>query len=135
MIKYQYRIPCHHNKYYYTSFCYIHYISILLGGGDIADELRKDNQSLRQRIEQLESELDGKNNEIKQMKTSDVVQTLQKENQELQSTAKLAQSELDIALSAHESQKQVLLTLNQQLVSRIQELATIHDEITTALQT
>ncbi|KAI4468349.1 sprouty-related evh1 domain-containing protein family member [Holotrichia oblita] len=104
-------------------------------GGDIADELRKDNQSLRQRIEQLESELDGKNNEIKQMKTSDVVQTLQKENQELQSTAKLAQSELDIALSAHESQKQVLLTLNQQLVSRIQELATIHDEITTALQT
>ncbi|KAK9728737.1 hypothetical protein QE152_g17066 [Popillia japonica] len=44
------------------------------GGGDIADELRKDNQALRQRIEQLESELDGKNNEIKQMKTSDVVQ-------------------------------------------------------------
>lgn len=64
-----------------------------------------------------------------------MIQTLQKENQELQSTAKLAQSELDIALGAHESQKQVLLTLNQQLVSRIQELATIHDEITTALQT
>ncbi|GJQ66161.1 hypothetical protein Trydic_g4223 [Trypoxylus dichotomus] len=105
------------------------------GGGDIADELRKDNQSLRQRIEQLEAELEAKNIEIKQGKSSDVVQNLQKENQELQSTAKLAQSELDIALGAHESQKQVLLTLNQQLATRIQELATIHDEITTALQT
>lgn len=62
-------------------------------------------------------------------------QMLQKENQELQSTIKLAQSELEIALSAHESQKQVLLTLNAQLASRIHELATIHDEMTTALQT
>lgn len=63
------------------------------------------------------------------------MQSLQRENQDLQTTAKLAQSELDVALGAHESQRQVLVTLNQQLVSRIQELATIHDEITTALQT
>lgn len=62
------------NKYYYTLLLYNYVVCILLGGGDIADELRKDNQALRQRIEQLESELDGKNNEIKQMKTSDVVQ-------------------------------------------------------------
>lgn len=60
---------------------------------------------------------------------------LQKENQDLQTTAKLAQSELEVALSAHESQKQILLTLNQQLATRIHELAAIHDEITTALQT
>ncbi|XP_063905851.1 homer protein homolog 2-like isoform X2 [Zophobas morio] len=109
-----------------------------LGGGDIADELRQEIQSLRLRLEQLEAELDAKNNEFKQLsafqKAPDV-QSLQKENQELQATAKLAQSELDIALSAHESQRQVLLTLNQQLASRVHELATIHDEITTALQT
>lgn len=64
-----------------------------------------------------------------------VLQMLQKENQELQATAKLAQSELEVALSAHESQKQILLTLNEQFVSRLHELAAIHDEITTALQT
>ncbi|XP_019870889.1 homer protein homolog 2 isoform X2 [Aethina tumida] len=107
------------------------------GGGDIADELRKEIQSLRIRVEQLETELESKNIEIKQVsahKPSDI-QAMQKENLELQATAKLAQSELDIALSAHESQKQILLTLNAQLASRIHELATIHDEITTALQT
>lgn len=48
---------------------------------------------------------------------------------------KLAQSDFDMAMSAHESQKQVLLTLNQQLASRIHELATIHNELSTALQT
>lgn len=62
-------------------------------------------------------------------------QNLQKENQELQATVKLAQSELDIALSAHESQKQILLTLNQQLAASVHQLANIHEEITTALQT
>ncbi|KAL3286092.1 hypothetical protein HHI36_000605 [Cryptolaemus montrouzieri] len=104
------------------------------GGGDIADELRKEIHSLRIRVEQLENELDSKNNEIKQQVASyksNEYQILQKEHQELLVTAKLAQSELD----AHESQRQVLLTLNEQLASRIQELDTIHDEISTALQT
>ncbi|KAB0805709.1 hypothetical protein PPYR_02679 [Photinus pyralis] len=109
------------------------------GGGDIADELRKEIQNLRHRVEMLESEIDTKNKEIQQLSTShklsDVTQSLQRENQELQATAKYAQSELEVALSAHESQKQVLLTLNQQIAARVQELATIHDEINTALQT
>lgn len=127
------------------------------GGGEIADELRKEIQNLRIRVEQLESELESKNSEIKQLHSSHKIseiqvsifysfliflrfymnffQSLQKENQDLQATAKLAQSELEVALSAHESQKQILLTLNQQLATRIHELAAIHDEITTALQT
>ncbi|XP_074042370.1 homer protein isoform X2 [Leptinotarsa decemlineata] len=108
------------------------------GGGELADELRKEIQSLRIRVDQMETELDSKNSEIKLLSSSNKsteIQCLQKENQELQSTIKLAQSELEVALGAHESQKQVLLTLNQQLASRIHELATIHDEMTTALQT
>ncbi|KAK9869135.1 hypothetical protein WA026_002889 [Henosepilachna vigintioctopunctata] len=108
------------------------------GGGDIADELRKEIHTLRLRVEQLESELDSKNNEMKHQAAShksNDFQALQKDYQEIMLTAKLAQSELDIALSAHESQRQVLVTLNEQLASRIQELVTIHDEITTALQT
>ncbi|CAH1101435.1 unnamed protein product [Psylliodes chrysocephalus] len=105
------------------------------GGGDLADELRKEIQNLRIRVEQLESELASKNSEIKLLALSDNTTELQKENQELQSTIKLAQSELEIAQSTYESQKHILLTLNQQLASRIHELATIHDEMTTALQT
>ncbi|KAF5272410.1 hypothetical protein FQA39_LY07878 [Lamprigera yunnana] len=108
------------------------------GGGEIADELRKEIQNLRHRVEMLETEIETKNKEIQQFsshKLSELTQNLQRENQELQTTVKLAQSELDVALGAHESQRQVLLTLNQQFASRVQELATIHDEITTALQT
>ncbi|XP_018328744.1 homer protein homolog 2 [Agrilus planipennis] len=109
------------------------------GGGDLADELRKEIHSLRRRVEELEAELDTKNKEVQQLnnlhKVSETSQSLQKENQELQATVKLAQSELDVALSAHESQRQVLLTLNQQLAVRISDLATIHEEISTALQT
>nr|CAH7714606.1 unnamed protein product [Callosobruchus chinensis] len=108
------------------------------GGGDIADELRKEIHSLRIRVEQLESELEGKNNEIKMLMSSNKhaeIQALQKENHELQSSIKLAQAELEIALSAHESQKQVMMTLNTQLAARIHELATIHDEMSTAIQT
>lgn len=41
-----------------------------LGGGDIADELRKEIQSLRIRVEQLENELEAKNNEMKQLTSS-----------------------------------------------------------------
>ncbi|XP_065168216.1 homer protein homolog 2-like isoform X2 [Atheta coriaria] len=108
------------------------------GGGDIADELRKEIQSLRIRVDQLESELDTKSAEMKQLsalnKNADV-QALQRENQELLATAKLSQSELDVAMGTHESQRQVLLTLNQQLAGRVQELAAIHHEISTALQT
>lgn len=36
----------------------------------MADELRKEIQSLRIRVEQLESELDSKNNEIKALSSS-----------------------------------------------------------------
>lgn len=57
----------------YTSY----FIYIILGGGDIADELRKEIQSLRLRVEQLESELESKNSEIKQIsshKLTDVAQ-------------------------------------------------------------
>lgn len=108
------------------------------GGGDISDELRKEIQALRHRVEQLETELDNKNDEVKALasthKHSDAM-IYKKENAELQTTAKLAQTELDVALSAHESQRQVLLTLNDQLSSRVQELATIHHELVTALQT
>jgi hypothetical protein len=64
-----------------------------------------------------------------------VLQNLQQENAELQAAVSLAQAQLETALSAQESQKRVLETLNAQLATRLQELAGIHREIATALQT
>lgn len=53
---------------------------IILGGGEIADELRKEIQCLRHRVEQLETELEAKNKEIQQLsashKMSDVAQVI-----------------------------------------------------------
>lgn len=79
--------------------------------------------------------MDMKNNEMKQLSSIKSSDATQRENYELQQTVKLTQSELEMALSTHDSQKQILLTLNQQFATRIQDLVTIHDEITTALQT
>lgn len=62
------------------------------------------------------------------------LQNLQQENAELQAGVSLAQAQLETALEAHESQRRVMDTLNGQFAMRIQELATIHREIATALQ-
>lgn len=61
-------------------------------------------------------------------------QILQQENAELQAGVSLAQAQLETALEAHESQRRVIDTLNSQLALRIQELAAIHREVATALQ-
>lgn len=37
------------------------------GGGELGDELRKEIQSLRVKVDQLESELQNKNDEIKRL--------------------------------------------------------------------
>lgn len=42
-------------------------VKILAGGGELGDELRKEIQSLRVKVEQLESELQNKNDEIKRL--------------------------------------------------------------------
>lgn len=62
------------------------------------------------------------------------LQILQQENAELQAGVSLAQAQLETALEAHESQRRVIDTLNSQLALRIQELAAIHREVATALQ-
>lgn len=47
----------------------------------------------------------------------------------------MAQAQLETALAAQESQRRVLDTLNAQLAARVAELAGIHREVATALQT
>lgn len=57
------------------------------------------------------------------------------ENAELQAGISLAQTQLETALAAQETQRRVIDTLNAQLATRIQELVSIHKEISMALQT
>ncbi|EEB15487.1 homer, putative [Pediculus humanus corporis] len=96
---------------------------------EAAIELRKELTSLRQRVEQLELELKAKDEEIKRLSGKG------DENSELQSAVTLAQAQLETALAAQESQRRVLDTLNAQLAARVAELAGIHREVATALQT
>ena len=63
------------------------------------------------------------------------MQHLQEDNAQLQSALQAAQAQLETALMAQESQRRVLDTLNAQLAARLQELAGIHREISTALNT
>ncbi|KAK7869267.1 hypothetical protein R5R35_000881 [Gryllus longicercus] len=120
------------------------------GNADAAAELRKELASLRTRVEQLELELKAKNDEIQGLKKcqqqqntpdpagraqEERIKVLQQENAELQAGLSLAQAQLETALAAQESQRRVLDTLNAQLAAQLSEMAGIHREIATALQT
>ncbi|KAF6216554.1 hypothetical protein GE061_000897 [Apolygus lucorum] len=110
------------------------------GGTEAAVELRKELATLRLRVETLEVELKSKEDELKRAMNSkqpseERCKALQQENAELQAGVSLAQAQLETALAAHESQRRVMETLNSQLLLRIQELAGIHREVATALQT
>uniref|UniRef100_A0A023F4X3 Putative paramyosin n=1 Tax=Triatoma infestans TaxID=30076 RepID=A0A023F4X3_TRIIF len=110
------------------------------GGTEAAVELRKELATLRLRVETLEVELKSKEEDLKRASAGkqpaeDRCKSLQQENAELQAGVSLAQAQLETALAAHDSQRRVMETLNAQLAVRIQELAGIHREIATALQT
>ncbi|KAL0278255.1 UNVERIFIED_CONTAM: hypothetical protein PYX00_000122 [Menopon gallinae] len=111
------------------------------GNTEAALELRKELTSLRQRVEQLELELKTKDEELKRLSKAGTsghderCKNLSQENAELQAAVSLAQAQLETALAAQESQRRVLDTLNAQLAARVAELAGIHREVATALQT
>ncbi|XP_070148887.1 homer protein homolog 2 isoform X2 [Polyergus mexicanus] len=96
------------------------------------------SEALRLRVEALESELRTRNEEIKALtmatKSKDFV-TLQKENAELRDMLNVVHEQLELALSANKVQKQNLDTLNARLAGYIQDLVTVHREITNTLQT
>ncbi|XP_011166391.1 homer protein homolog 1 [Solenopsis invicta] len=95
-------------------------------------------EALRLRVEALESELRTRNDEIKALtmasKNKDFV-ALQKENAELREMLNVVHEQLELALSANKVQKQNLDTLNARLAGYIQDLVTVHREITNTLQT
>ncbi|XP_012235873.1 homer protein homolog 2 isoform X2 [Linepithema humile] len=106
-----------------------------LESGKIAEG---NSEALRLRVEALESELRTRNEEIKALtmatKNKDFV-ALQKENAELREMLNVVHEQLELALSANKVQKQNLDTLNVRLAGCIQDLATVHREISNTLQT
>ncbi|XP_011346024.1 homer protein homolog 2 isoform X3 [Ooceraea biroi] len=106
-----------------------------LEAGKIAEG---NSEALRLRVEALESELRTRNEEIKALsmatKSKDFV-ALQKENTELREMLNVVHEQLELALSANKVQKQNLDTLNARLAGYIQDLVTVHREITNTLQT
>ncbi|XP_043518925.1 homer protein homolog 1 isoform X1 [Frieseomelitta varia] len=105
-----------------------------LEAGKIAEG---NSEALRLRVEALESELRTKNEEIKALtiatKNKDFI-ALQKENAELREMLRVVHEQLELALSANKVQKQNLDTLNARLAGYIQDLVTVHREITNTLQ-
>ncbi|XP_029036313.1 homer protein homolog 1 isoform X1 [Osmia bicornis bicornis] len=106
-----------------------------LEAGKIAEG---NSEALRLRAEALEDELRTRNEEIKALtmatKNKDFV-ALQKENAELREMLRVVHEQLELALSANKVQKQNLDTLNARLAGYIQDLVTVHREITNTLQT
>ncbi|XP_043283267.1 homer protein homolog 3 [Venturia canescens] len=96
------------------------------------------SEALKLRIEALENELRTRNEEVKALtmatKNKDFV-ALQKENADFRETLQVLHEQLELALSANKVQKQNLETLNSRLAGYIQDLATVHREITNTLQT
>ncbi|XP_015524063.1 homer protein homolog 2 [Neodiprion pinetum] len=96
------------------------------------------SEALRLRVEALENELRSRNEEIKSLtmatKKKDYM-SLQQENGELREMLNTVHEQLELALSANKVQKQNLDTLNSRLAGYIQDLETVHQEITNTLQT
>ncbi|XP_058808862.1 homer protein homolog 1 [Phymastichus coffea] len=95
-------------------------------------------EALRLRVEALENELRTRNDEIKALtmatKNKDYT-SLQKENSELREMLTVVHEQLEISMSTNKVQKQNLETLNNRLSGYIQDLVTVHREITNTLQT
>ncbi|KAK0162071.1 hypothetical protein PV327_008436 [Microctonus hyperodae] len=96
------------------------------------------SEALKLRVEALENELRTRNDELKALtmatKNKDLM-SIQKENSELRHTLSVVHEQLELALSSNKVQKQNLDTLNSRLAGYIQDLATVHREITNTLQT
>ncbi|KAJ8682391.1 hypothetical protein QAD02_018183 [Eretmocerus hayati] len=95
-------------------------------------------EALRLRVEALESELRTRNDEIKLLTMSSKKQdynSLQKENAELREMLNVVHEQLEISMGTNKVQKANLETLNARLAGYIQDLVTVHREITNTLQT
>merc|ERR1719219_756172 len=104
---------------------------------DAVSELRE----MRNHFEDLEHQLDEKNEEIKRMKENggkadgDEIQSVKLENESLKLTLDKVQSQLDTSLDAQEQQRKVLEAINRQFGDHLHHLGQLQNELTQVLNT
>ncbi|CAL8094275.1 unnamed protein product [Orchesella dallaii] len=104
------------------------------GNADAAAELRKEIGMMREKVEFYAQQLKTKDEEIKVLKEKCGSGDSKQDGENIRVTLHQVQAQLDAALGAQDSQRRVLEALNAQLAEKIQDLASIHSEINTALQ-
>ncbi|CAG7835132.1 unnamed protein product [Allacma fusca] len=106
------------------------------GNADAAAELRKEISLMQDKVDMCQQQLRSKDEEIRTLREKGNSGDGSKAvlESELRVTLHQVQAQLEAALGAHDSQKRVLEALNSQLLEKIQDLAGIHKEVNTALQ-
>ena len=102
---------------------------------DAVAELR----SLRTHLDDLEHQVDEKNDEIKRLKSAGADgegdPSLKMENESLKLTLDKVQSQLDTSLDAQDQQRKVLEAINRQFGDHLHALVTLQNELTQVLNT
>ena len=100
---------------------------------DAVAELRK----LRGHVDDLEHQVDDKNDEIKRLKSEGGSDdpNLRMENESLKLTLDKVQSQLDTSLDAQDQQRKVLEAINRQFGDHLHALGQLQNELTQVLNT
>merc|ERR550532_3295415 len=122
-------------------------IELEAGRGNCDFNALSELRNLKSRLEELESDLKDRDEEIKSLKDtssqlksvngedSDIVKNVQSENDNLKKTLDKVQSQLDTSLDAQEQQRKVLDAIARQFGDHIHTMGTLHNELTTVLNT
>jgi len=119
-------------------------IEVEAGRGNCDFNAVSELRSLKSRLEELESDLRDRDEQIGTLKEqnksvngddSDVVKNMQMENETLKKTMDKVQSQLDTSLDAQEQQRKVLDAISRQFGDHLHTLGTLHNELTTVLNT
>jgi len=119
-------------------------IELEAGRGNCDFNAVSELRSLKSRLEELESDLKDRDEEISTLKDqkptqngdeSDIVKNLQIENEALKKTLDKVQSQLDTSLDAQEQQRKVLDAIARQFGDHLHTLGTLHNELTAVLNT
>lgn len=122
-------------------------IELEAGRGNCDFNAVSELRSLKARLEELESDLRDRDEEIQNLKSegnqqkavngeeSEIVKNVQMENDALKKTLDKVQSQLDTSLDAQESQRKVLDAIARQFGDHLHTMGTLHNELTTVLNT
>jgi len=122
-------------------------IELEAGRGNCDFNAVSELRGLKSRLEELESDLKDRDEEIKTLKDikvelkavngedSEIVKNVQSENDNLKKTLDKVQSQLDTSLDSQEQQRKVLDAIARQFGDHIHTMGTLHNELTTVLNT